>query len=88
MRRELFALIGMVIGMILIVMAFFVPWYSTMGSMGTETTSSDIYLQRTTMNSPITGEMSIDYEGREGVEYITNPDRILFIRVHKKDAKP
>jgi len=72
MRRELFALIGMVIGIILIIMAFFVPWYSTIGSAGTETMSSDIYLQRMTMNSPITGEVSTGYEGREGIEYVAN----------------
>lgn len=67
MKREVYALISMIIVLILILISFFTPWYSSRSSfLGNNVASSDIYLDRTTM-----GDYSISHGEREGAEYVT-----------------
>ena len=68
MKKDMLAFIGMIIGLIIILATFFLPWYSTQVSGGGQEMNSDMYLDRTEMEfmgSKIT-------QSNEGIAFLNN----------------
>ncbi|MCK4365946.1 MAG: hypothetical protein KAW45_07835 [Thermoplasmatales archaeon] len=79
MKREMYALISMIIVLILILVSFFMPWYSSGGLIsGAGMMSLDIYLDRITMKTLYSGDVSMSHGESEGMEYIGT---VLFIAI-------
>jgi len=79
MKKEMVSVIGITISFLLLLIAIFLPWYSSSLSVEGSQFTSDIYLDKSVMNSPITGEIVQEHSDGEGVDYIFNTMYIMIL---------